>query len=130
MAAAILESKQIPGVEVKSAGVFAASGDAASPNAQKVLEENQLPLEHQSTQLSEEEVNWASVILTMTASHKAAVISHFPQAEGKIHTLREFAGEHDGLDIADPYGGSMDIYRASFGEIQQAIEKALAKWEE
>jgi len=129
MAAAILTSKQIPGVEVKSAGVFALNGDALSPNAQQVLEENKLPLEHQSTQLSEEEVGWATLILTMTASHKNAVISHFPQAKDKVFTLREFAGEIGPYDIADPYGGSVEMYRESFGEIRQAIEKSLAKWE-
>lgn len=127
MAEAILRSKNIPDLEVKSAGVFAAEGSAASPNAGQVLEENKLILDHQSTQLSSKEIDWATTVLTMTGSHKAAVISYFPQAVGKTFTLSEFAGIV-GKDIADPYGGSIELYRAAFAEIKAAIEKADGKW--
>ncbi|WP_404330463.1 low molecular weight protein arginine phosphatase [Mesobacillus maritimus] len=127
MAEAILRSKNIPGLEVKSAGVFAAVGSAASTNAGKVLSENEIDFNHQSTQLSAKEIEWATIVLTMTASHKDAVLSHFPPASGKTFTLSEFAGK-DSYDIADPYGGSIEIYRAAFAEIKDAIEKADEKW--
>jgi protein arginine phosphatase len=129
MAEAILKSKNIPGLEVKSAGVFAAVGSAASTNAGKVLTENEIAFDHQSTQLSAKELDWATLVLTMTASHKDAVVSHFPQASEKTFTLSEFAGQ-DGHDIADPYGGSIEIYRAAFAEIKEAIEKAEEKWKQ
>jgi len=127
MAEAILKSKNIPELEVKSAGVFAVEGSTASPNAGKVLAENKLDLDHQSTQLSVKEIDWATIVLTMTTSHKDAVISYFPQAGGKTFTLSEFAGIV-GKDIADPYGGSIELYRAAFAEIKAAIEKADGKW--
>ncbi|MCM3586867.1 low molecular weight protein arginine phosphatase [Mesobacillus maritimus] len=127
MAEAILRSKEIPEVEVKSAGVFAAKGSAASENAGKVLKENELSLDHKSTQLSQTEIEWATLILTMTASHKEAVLSYFPQAVDKTFTLSEFAG-NAARDIADPYGGSVEIYRAAFAEIKDAIEKVANKW--
>ena len=41
MAEAILKSKKIDGVEVKSAGIYAATGSEASAHAKKVLEDNQ-----------------------------------------------------------------------------------------
>jgi len=127
MAEAILKSKNIPDLEVKSAGIFAAEGSAASTNAGKVLTENEIDFNHQSTQLSAKEIDWATVVLTMTASHKDAVLSHFPQASEKTFTLSEFSGK-DSQDIADPYGGSIEIYRAAFAEIKDAIERAEEKW--
>lgn len=129
MAQAVLKSKKIPDVEVKSAGVFAADGSAASVNAEKVLTENEINFVHKSTQLSVKEVEWATIILTMTASHKDAVLSFFPQAAKKTFTLSEFAGDSV-QDIADPYGGSIELYRAAFAEIKEAIDKAARKWAE
>ncbi|CAM3837697.1 low molecular weight protein arginine phosphatase [Mesobacillus zeae] len=125
MAEALLANKGIPGVEVRSAGVFAANGSDASLHAKKVMEENNLSLSHRSSLLTESEVGWATLILTMTESHKGAVLSYFPDAAGKIYTLKEFAGEQEGLDIADPFGGNVGLYRESFKEIAEAIEKSL-----
>jgi protein arginine phosphatase len=129
MAEAILRSKNIPGVEVKSAGVFAVGGNVAAPNAVEVLAENEIDLNHQSTQLSKEEVDWATLVLTMTEDHKEAVLNRFPNAKDKTFTLGEFAGEVDYGDISDPYGGSMEIYRAAFKQIKKAIEKSVEKWQ-
>lgn len=128
MAEAILKSMNIPGVEVKSAGVFAVNGNSTSTNALEVLAENEIPAEHESTQLSNLEVEWATLVLTMTESHKEAVIQNFPVAKGKTFTLKEFAGEVQYSDISDPYGGSIDLYRAAFEQIKEAIEKVADKW--
>ncbi|PLR96616.1 low molecular weight protein arginine phosphatase [Bacillus sp. T33-2] len=128
MAEALLNSKKIPGVEVKSAGVYAVSGSDASPNAKIVMHENQLAHNHRSTLLTEKEVEWATLILTMTSSHKAAVVSSFPHSAGKTFTLKEFAGDKNNPDIGDPFGGTVDIYRAAYYEIKEAIEKALEKF--
>ncbi|MBM4761543.1 low molecular weight protein arginine phosphatase [Bacillus sp. B15-48] len=128
MAEAILKAKQIPTVQVKSAGVYALNGSPASANALKVLAEQEIEFEHQSTQLSVQEVDWATFVLTMTESHKQAVITNFPNANGKTFTLKEFAGEQGYADISDPYGGSLENYRATFEQIRKAIEKSIEKW--
>jgi protein arginine phosphatase len=125
MAAAILKSKDIPGVEVKSAGVYANNGSQASQHASSVLREQNIPHEHQSTQLSNYEVNWATHILTMTEGHKTTIISHFPSASGKTMTLKEFAGDEESKDIFDPYGGPLELYRDTFNEINTIIDKII-----
>lgn len=129
MAEAYLKSRSIPGIEVKSAGVSAVNGGGATPNVKQVLEEYQINHNHQSTFLTQKEVNWATHILTMTSGHKEAVISYFPGAEQKTFTLNEFAHNKVGFDIADPFGGSVDTYRATFAEIKEAIEKIIIKLE-
>ncbi|KAB2336830.1 low molecular weight protein arginine phosphatase [Cytobacillus depressus] len=121
MAEAILKSMGIPGVEVKSAGVYAQDGGDASENTRKVLTEEGINIDHQSSMLNESLINWTSCILTMTESHKAAVIHMFPQATGKIFTLKELAGTTGDQDISDPFGGPLEVYRKTFIEMKAAI---------
>jgi protein-tyrosine-phosphatase len=131
MAEAILKSKAIEGIEVKSAGVFALNGSPASAHAQTVLKENNIDHDHRSTMLTEAEIDWATHILTMTEGHKRYVVSQFPKAADKTFTLKEFADSSaDKKDIVDPYGGSLEMYRETFKEIQSTIEKILERFQE
>lgn len=124
MAEAILKSKKLPNIEVKSAGVFAAPGVDMSPHTKQVLNENNISLKHQATQLNQNTVNWADLILTMTNSHKQMILQQFPQSKQKTYTLKEFALKQDG-DISDPFGGTIDTYRETFKELQSVIEQLL-----
>lgn len=123
MAEAILKSKALPGVEVKSAGVFAAEGSLASSHVQTIMKEEGIMISHRSSQLTEELVDWSTCILTMTEGHKAAVVSRFPMANSKVYTLGEFAGNGEFADIQDPYGGSIETYRVTFRELRNNIGK-------
>ncbi|WP_102273607.1 low molecular weight protein arginine phosphatase [Cytobacillus massiliigabonensis] len=128
MAEAILKSRNLPGIEVKSAGVYAMDGSAASENTRKVLAENGILFDsHQSSMLNDELVNWTSYIITMTASHKAAVISMFPETAGKTFTLKEFAAGNSNGDIADPFGGSIEHYRQTYNEMNDMIIKMIQR---
>ncbi len=125
MAAAILKNQNIPNVEVKSAGIYAANGNEASEQAKQVLTENKIEHNHQSAALTGSEVGWASLILTMTAVHKAAILDRFPEAAGKTFTLKEFAREEDELDVADPFGGDVERYRTTFRQLEALIQAAI-----
>lgn len=127
MAESLLKKMAIPGVEVRSAGIYAVNGSDASTNAKKVLDEQQIPHYHQSTLLSESLAEWADYILTMTSGHKSTVVQLFPQAIPKTYTLNEFASLDEKKDIGDPFGGSVDIYRITFMEIKKAIENITEK---
>jgi protein-tyrosine phosphatase len=127
MAEAILKSKNLDGVEVKSSGIFAINGSDASTNAKQVLVENKIEHHHQSNSLTNQEVEWSTLILTMTGSHKAAINANFPQAAGKTFTLKEFIGEEKHLDVSDPFGGSIDIYRETFKELEKLIDAAIKR---
>ncbi|MBS4190080.1 low molecular weight protein arginine phosphatase [Bacillus sp. FJAT-49705] len=125
MAEAILKSKNIPRVEVKSAGVYAFDGNDASVNTRRALEEQGLALNHRAALLNESLVNWTTFILTMTRSHKEAVISMFPSAAVKTFTLKEFAGKSGNCDIIDPFGGSIEIYRNTFKDLNETISDIM-----
>lgn len=125
MAAAIMAGRDIQGVEVKSAGVFAMPGSEASSQAREVLKEKGLPAEHRSSQVSDQLVEWADYIFTMTAQHKMLLENSYPQSMGKTYTLKGFA-EQSG-EVSDPYGGSVATYRETFEELQEVIESIVKK---
>lgn len=78
-------------VEVRSAGVGAVDGYPVSPNAAETLRRRKLPVPGPSRALSAEQIAWADLILTMTSSHKQAIIRRHPDAADKTYTLKEFA---------------------------------------
>jgi protein arginine phosphatase len=125
MAEALLKKRNLKEIEVRSAGVYALDGSASSTNAQRVLDEQNIPHNHQSSMLTNTLVSWSTYIFTMTEGHKQAVISRFPDAGSKTYSLKEFAKLEGNRDIADPFGGSIEEYRKSFLEIQEAIEKVV-----
>ena len=127
MAEAILKSQNIPGFEVRSAGVFAQDGSEASANTVTVLKEKGIDAVHRSSMLNKELIDWTSYIFTMTTGHKHSVIQMFPEAAGKTYTLREFANHGAGNDIIDPFGGPVEIYRETFNEINEAIKQIISK---
>ncbi|RFU64264.1 low molecular weight protein arginine phosphatase [Bacillus sp. V59.32b] len=128
MAEAILRSKNIPGIEVKSAGVFAAAGQGASPYAKDVLTKNSMTHNHISTPLTEREINWATHIFTMTEYHKWMIMDSYPRALDKTFTLKEFIfADIKDRDVSDPFGGSQNIYNETFRELSDLIDQLIDK---
>jgi protein arginine phosphatase len=127
MAEAILKSKKIDGLEAKSAGIYAATGSEASAHAKKVLDNNQIEHHHSSHLLDREALQWADLILTMTGSHKQAILQQYPVGSEKVFTLKEFIGEQYDIDVVDPFGGNLAIYQETYQELDSLITKAIEK---
>ena len=127
MAEAILKNKQMDEIEVRSAGIYAANGSEASTHAKKVLEDNGIAHNHRSSLLTRDEVDWADLILTMTSSHKMAILQQYPEVGTKVFTLKEYSGESFNPDVVDPYGGSLAMYEQTFRELDELIDKAIGK---
>lgn len=110
-----------------SAGISTINGMNASDNAIEVLREKGIDLlGHKSRVITLDLINEADVILTMTKSHKDILMKLVPEYRKKIYTLREFAGLEN-LDISDPFGGSLDVYRNTLIEISDAASKVIEK---
>ncbi len=121
--------KEIKDMDIKvvSAGTWALEGHRASQNAIKVMEERNIDLsKHRSTPLTESLVNEADLILTMTKNHKNQILSQVPKAHEKVYTLKEY-GSYNFVDIMDPFGGNIQIYRKCATEIEEALKKVLEK---
>jgi protein-tyrosine-phosphatase len=112
-------------VVVCSAGMIDMHGAAADPNAMKILTEHGYDsLSHVSSSVSEEMMGEADWIVVMENTHRQQLSIDYPQYEGKIHLLRSFARDYDGVNqnIGDPYRQSIYNYRLCFSEIYMAID--------
>lgn len=114
-------------VEIASAGLAVFPGDPASQQAVEVMAERGLALGgHKARQISGEIVDRSDIIFAMTENHRRALVGMYPQAAAKIHVLAEFAGQ-PGVDIADPFGQPVDVYRNCAGQMAELIGKAFNK---
>ena len=127
MAEAILKNKKIENVYVKSAGIYALEGGDISLNANKVLQEEQIDFSHASSQVKQEDVEWADLILTMTLAHKNMILHAFPDAREKTYTLKEYVAPYSSKDVSDPFGGDLHTYRQTYLELDQLIEQLIMK---
>jgi protein-tyrosine phosphatase len=130
MAEVILKHKQMANVEVRSAGIYAMPNAEMSAHAQQVLFEANMTHQHLATQLSIAEMEWADLILTMTTAHRDTIIANYPNADRKVFTLKEYTSEGSGGNVVDPYGGSKEIYKETFAELTELVERLVKKIEE
>lgn len=114
--------------EVKSAGVAAFDGSAASQHVTTLLEEKGIKTMHQAQSVTEELLEWADVILTMTEGHLQLLKEQFPNKADHIYTLKAFVQpESNQYNISDPFGGSKEIYRMTMEEIDQLLDLLIQK---
>jgi protein-tyrosine-phosphatase len=110
------------GVVVASAGLAAWGGGPASAGAVEAMQEMGADLHgHESQPLTESLVSQADVILTMTASHRAAILAQFPEAGGRLAMLSP-----DRRDVSDPVGGTLDTYRSCARQIHGHLASRMA----
>ena len=81
---------------------------------------------HLAAQIDAQDVSHADLILTMTAKHKAKVLELFPQAQGKVFTLSEYATGTD-TEVPDAFGKPMDVYVAMLKQGDSYVAQALKK---
>jgi glycine hydroxymethyltransferase len=111
--------------EIASAGTNAITGQRPSQPAVDVVRELGVDISDLRSQtLTDELVDWADYILTMTEAHRELVRLYFPHGEAKTFVLREIESGPLGasaLDIPDPIGMSIGYYR----ECRDAIRDSL-----
>ncbi len=112
--------------EISSAGINAIPDQYASENAEEVMHEKGIDIEpHRSQMLTMKLTEEMDLILTMTETHKQVILKTAPWLEEKVFTLKEYVGL-DG-DISDPFGGSLEVYKASARDIEDSLEKLIEK---
>ncbi len=122
-------------IEVKSAGIFAGNGQGANPNAIQVLKKRGIDFTtHESQPVTDELMEWADVILTMTAHHKLTLEMEYPESVQKIFTLKEYTLTEEDTDlnpdILDPIGLSEETYEQTLNEIEKYIKRLIDQEED
>jgi len=115
--------------QVSSAGLAAQSGCKASEYALQVIAEMGLDLhKHRATQVTPEILEEADLILTMTSGHKKVIVHVMPEIQEKVYTLKEWVGNSmEDLDVVDPFGQSIQVYRQCAKELTYLLEKTVEK---
>lgn len=108
------------GIMVMSAGVAASPGVRAATEAVVAMKQRGIDLSmHESQPLTDRLVRFADVILTMTRSHRDAIVSNFPDAAARTHIISKNRG-----DVSDPIGGPAELY----DRCAEQIDGFLALW--
>ena len=113
---------------VKSAGVGAQDGQPPSENSVRAMQDLGIDITSQRSQmLTAELAAEADMIIGMTQGHVEMVNLMYPQAADKTFMLREFDESlplHE-REIADPIGGSYEIYCLCRDQIREGIDSLL-----
>lgn len=84
---------------------------------------------HRASQLTEERVRAADLILVMEQFHAEEVARRFPDVKEKVHLLKSYGRPPDeagaGPNIPDPIGKPLEVYEVCFAEIREAIERLV-----
>ena len=114
-------------IEVESAGTGAWDGASVSEGAYLVGLENDHDLSnYQATLLTRDIVLDADVILTMARHHRTRVEEL--GGAGKTHVLGEYVGRTGpGAEVSDPFGSDLEVYRATYAELDILIGEALER---
>jgi protein-tyrosine-phosphatase len=131
MAVAILRrrlgERGVTGWEVSSAGTAPWDGAPASEGSYLICLEHGLDLSgHRARQITTDLVAGADLVFGMSPHHVERVVQL--GGAGKAHLLGEFAGESgDAAEVADPFGGDLEDYRATYDRLVTLIEAALPR---
>lgn len=106
-----------------SAGIFTQNGIAATDNAVAAAAERGAAIAgHVSQLLTPELAMEAKYLVGMTGAHFDELTRLYPKYENKIYTLSP-------KDIADPFGGSLVVYRATATQIYEAVQQLITMLE-
>ncbi len=118
-------------IEVFSAGTFAEGGECSTQSAIEVMEEYGINLKnHRATNVAKSKIKEMDVILCATINHKIMLTRLYPELKDKIYTMKEYIDKDTkDLDIKDPYGYDIVVYRNCAAEIEKYIDLMIDKWE-
>ncbi len=108
---------------VDSAGTAAMSGYPASENAVAAMTARGLSLaDHRSAPLTPSALLAADFIACMSPSAAHMIVEHVPEVASRVEVVNDDAG-----GVPDPFGGSLDRYRACADVLADWIDRFLAR---
>lgn len=120
----------IDDIKALSAGLSAFPGSKTSLNCALVVNENlNLDISNRNAvQLNPFMIEEVNIVLTMTGYIRDVLRDTNETYANKIYSLGEYIGNY--IDISDPYGGSIDVYRKTFVELKSNLEILIEKLKE
>ena len=112
---------------VSSCGTRAYTGDMVTKYAVEAIGEYGADAKnHRAVNIYDSDILSCDLILCMTRAHKRDVLSIYPNLKDKVFTLKEYIKSDDKyIDIDDPWGYGLDVYKKTAKEIVEAIDKLV-----
>ena len=122
----LIKEHKIKWWDVSSCGIEAVKDSPMSQYSTIVLEENKIPSDKfKAKKLTQKLIERSALVITMTERQRMLL-----EGCGNVRSIASFCG----FDIPDPYGGSIEDYRATYQAIEYAckriIEDYILKFEE
>lgn len=119
-----LFARQLPAMQVASAGLGALVGMPADGNAVELLRELGLDISaHRARQLNRDMCTSADVVLVMDGEQRQRITGLYPQVSGRVFRL----GHHNNFDIPDPYRQGPEAFRQALSMIQRGVADWLPR---
>ena len=118
-----LDGEARTGLHASSAGLFAHEGLPASEYAEQAAQELGADLSgHRARQLTPELARQARYLVCMTAAHYDRLVQAMPWAQEKVFTRAPH-------DVADPFGGTLETYRACAAQLADDVRTLIGNLE-
>lgn len=115
-------------IETISRGTVVLFPEPFNPKADLVLNNHHLSIAgHVAKQLTKEDVDENTLLLTMKEKEKVSVIDLL-ETDDNVYLIKEFIGEAG--DVLDPYGGTLVDYEQCYIELSRIIKKTVYKLNE
>lgn len=112
----ILTEKKIKNISCQSCGLGAFNGDEASPLAVEAAKKHGADISaHRARQLNRYIFDETDLMICMTSSHKAAIMSLNPKFKVLVPSP----------EISDPYGGNAEIYSRCADQLEVFISRLI-----
>jgi protein-tyrosine-phosphatase len=123
----LLQNRNIDGINIFSSGTSAASGFPATIYAIEACRIWDADISsHRSRPLTPELIEQSDLVIAMTPAHCYEIIRLSPDARNKTYVLKNYPEPGcEGEGIADPIGGSLDMYNQTFLEIGEELGRIL-----
>jgi L-threonylcarbamoyladenylate synthase len=110
------------GFIVASAGLSAATGAPAAPEAIEILARAGIDLRtHASQPLTDALLDQADHVITMTRGHRDSILALRPEVADRVRLLAP-----DKTDVADPIGGGVDDYELCKDQLERHVRTLVA----
>ncbi|OYD08002.1 low molecular weight protein arginine phosphatase [Paludifilum halophilum] len=118
-------------LEVRSAGVAAVPGAKAPEHAVTVMKDWEIDhASHRSRPVSQQLLQWADLVLTMTAGHRRMMAQAYPDYMDKMYTLKEWVhreGGEDSLEKMDRLQAEIETRRALLSSASSEEDEARVR---
>jgi len=120
-----LKERKFNNIEVASAGIGAYEGMSASNETAALLKDEGIDVSrHQARRATDDILKRSDLILVMQRFQENDILDRCPFLKGRVYLLEEFSRfRQDNLEIIDPMGRGLDVYRQVFSIIKEAIDR-------